>query len=664
MDSTVACGEVPSRAAIGRTVGCRRHWLLWIVVLVALDTWRAVGAASITGGGVTTSGCDGMRYIYQEIGIAPPEDGNDPVTGVEVGGMLCLPPNTGDPMCCTEAIERRLSKKSRAAFDRVLTDQLSRVSSLLTTRATKFDEFFRDLLETSKKDFHEMFKRTYGVIYEQNSYVFTDLFEKLEKYYARGNIELADAMDNFFATLYQKMFTVLNQQYHFDSKYLECVGEHMKDLKPFGDVPHKLSVQVKRSFVATRAFAQALSVAATVSSKMSSLRPGPACGLALMRMTHCSACRGLPSALKACSNYCINVMKGCLAQHAEVDNDWNHFVDAVDKVTDRLVGPFNIEVVVEPINIKISEAIMNFQEKGYDVSQKVFNGCGKPRLGRRDATELQFQTYKFERKNKGGRKGGGGGGRDREGEDHAGMGDGHRGPTLERLVKDIRQKVKDTKNFWTNLPYQICNDEKVAANPVKEENCWNGSTKAKYEPEITGQGMSNQLNNPEVHVDVDRPSSFINEQLYALKLITAKLKNAYNGHDVEWIDYEESSDGGSGSGSGDGEGEEDEVTDDEDGLVEGSGDNYPDEDSPPHTGFGGRGGIQHSVPGIPPVPPIITEVPIRVDSATHTPSPPTSGAGPRRPPIPSHPTGVPGEVKAYLFPIVVMWFGSLFSDWL
>lgn len=47
-------------------------------------------------------------------------------------------------------------------------------------------------------------------------------------------------------------------------------------------------------------------------------------------------------------------------------------VDAMEKVTDRLLGPFNIEMVVEPIDIKISEAIMNFQENGAEVSQKVF----------------------------------------------------------------------------------------------------------------------------------------------------------------------------------------------------------------------------------------------------------------------------------------------------
>lgn len=76
------------------------------------------------------------------------------------------------------------------------------------------------MLAQSKAEFHEMFKRTYGVIYEQNSYVFSDLFNELENYYVRGKVDLAEALDTFFNILYQKMFTVLNSQYKFDDKWV------------------------------------------------------------------------------------------------------------------------------------------------------------------------------------------------------------------------------------------------------------------------------------------------------------------------------------------------------------------------------------------------------------------------------------------------------------
>ena len=43
------------------------------------------------------------------------------------------------------------------------------------------------------------------------------------------------------------------------------------------------------------------------------------------------------------------------------------------KLAERLEGPFNIESVIEPIDVKISEAIMNFQENSDTVSSKVTN---------------------------------------------------------------------------------------------------------------------------------------------------------------------------------------------------------------------------------------------------------------------------------------------------
>lgn len=50
--------------------------------------------------------------------------------------------------------------------------------------------FFKDLLTASKRGFHEMFKKTYGILYEQNAYVFTDFFKELENYYIKGLVSL------------------------------------------------------------------------------------------------------------------------------------------------------------------------------------------------------------------------------------------------------------------------------------------------------------------------------------------------------------------------------------------------------------------------------------------------------------------------------------------
>lgn len=54
-----------------------------------------------------------------------------------------------------------------------------------------------------------MFVRTYGQLYEQNSFLFSAMFDDLEKYYITGGVDLEDAMDDFFHRLYGKMFEVI-----------------------------------------------------------------------------------------------------------------------------------------------------------------------------------------------------------------------------------------------------------------------------------------------------------------------------------------------------------------------------------------------------------------------------------------------------------------------
>lgn len=51
----------------------------------------------------------------------------------------------------------------------------------------------------------------------------------------------------------------------------------------------------------------------------------PACIRALTKMLYCPFCQGMP-AVKPCKNYCLNVMKGCLANQADLDPEWNLYI--------------------------------------------------------------------------------------------------------------------------------------------------------------------------------------------------------------------------------------------------------------------------------------------------------------------------------------------------
>lgn len=52
------------------------------------------------------------------------------------------------------------------------------------------------------------------------------------------------------------------------------------------------------------------------------------CLKGLMKLVYCPYCRGIAS-VKPCSNYCSNVMKGCLANQADLDPEWQNLIGKI-----------------------------------------------------------------------------------------------------------------------------------------------------------------------------------------------------------------------------------------------------------------------------------------------------------------------------------------------
>lgn len=66
----------------------------------------------------------------------------------------------------------------------------------------------------------------------------------------------------------------------------------------------------------------------------------PSCVRAAMKMLYCPYCSG-QVALKPCQNYCLNVMRGCLANQADLDTEWNNFLgewSAEKKIKDVVIN--------------------------------------------------------------------------------------------------------------------------------------------------------------------------------------------------------------------------------------------------------------------------------------------------------------------------------------
>uniref|UniRef100_A0ACB8FA98 Glycerophosphocholine acyltransferase n=1 Tax=Sphaerodactylus townsendi TaxID=933632 RepID=A0ACB8FA98_9SAUR len=131
--------------------------------------------------------------------------------------------------------------------------------------------YFQDLLNKSEKSLYETFPGMYGDLYNQNVKVFKDLYSDLRRYYRGANINLEEALNEFWIHLLERLFKLMNPQYHLTDDYVECMVKHSEQHKPFGEVPRDLKLKATRAFIAVRSFVQGLGVANDVIKKVSQI---------------------------------------------------------------------------------------------------------------------------------------------------------------------------------------------------------------------------------------------------------------------------------------------------------------------------------------------------------------------------------------------------------
>ncbi|XP_056148640.1 glypican-1-like [Lampris incognitus] len=477
------------------------------------------GSSSGGGGGGKARSCSDIRQFYSGKGFALDDVPQSEISGEHL--RICPQGYT----CCTSDMEDNLATQSRREVEGLLKDAGRALQASLTGQYKAFDGYFLELLNRSEVALQETFALAWGALYSQNAQVFSDLYVELRRYCRGANVNLEEVLNDFWSRLLEKLFNQANKQHIIGEDYLECVSKQTETLRPFGDTPRDLKLKVTHTLVAARSFIQGLVVSGEVVRKVSQVQLSQECMRAMMRMTYCPHCRGMASA-RPCANYCSNVMKGCLANQADLNTEWRHLADTMIQVANRFDGTSGVDIVILTLPNRISEAISAMMENIDTVNSKLFQACGNLREGGTSSTGLE-EVLKRGRITV---------------EDRTGPSTGK----MEQLVFDVSRRLKDMQPYWISLPGALCSD-RVATGAGAEDKCWNGMNRARYLPEVMGDGLASQINNPEVEIDITKPDMTIRQQIMQLKIMTHRLKSALNGND---IDFQDASDDVSGSGSG------------------------------------------------------------------------------------------------------------------
>ncbi|CAD7683958.1 unnamed protein product [Nyctereutes procyonoides] len=471
--------------------------------------------------------------------------------------------------CCSSEIEQRLTWDTEATFRGLVEENGSFLVHTLASRHRKFDEIFREMLLSSEHSLALLFHRSFGHLYSQHAPVFSGLFSRLRDYYERSGEGLDDALVDFWAQLLERLFPLLHPQYIFSPDYLFCLTRLASSaddsLKPFGDIPRRLYLQITRALVAARAFIQGLETGRDVVSEALKVPMSEGCKRAVMRLTGCPLCRGVPS-LPPCRGFCFNVANGCLRNQG-LDPDWEAYLDALLLLAEKLQGSFSFELAARSIGVKISEALMYLQDNSVAVSAQVFQQCGNPEriLARaRRAPPPQEEVGRFWTPPAAGAAAAA----------PAGAGAEEERPTttastsMNRLVSawreaaaggtwgtgsggrvwELRERLGRARGFWAGLPTTVCGDPRMAADISQEAApCWTGAGRGRYLSPVVGTSPTEQLDNPEMEKEDSGSDLQTRRRRLQLRAATTRMKVAALGRDLELEDWDEDA---SGSGEG------------------------------------------------------------------------------------------------------------------
>ncbi|XP_063056840.1 glypican-1 [Engraulis encrasicolus] len=431
--------------------------------------------------------------------------------------------------CCTSAMEATLVSLGRREMEGVVREAGRSVQATLNAQYRSFDTYFLELLDGSERWLESEFS-SLGALYERNAGVFREFYAELRRFYRGSPVSLTEALERLWNALTERQLKAAppgdneNITAATSEDFLDCSLKEAEISQLLGPSPHSLQTPLVRTLLSARAFAQGLTTAGEVIRKVSQVPLSDSCNDALMKLMYCGQCHGV-GGLKPCATFCSNVMRGCLANQADLQPEWDTLIATLVQVASSFGGRPSLDEVLYSIPVAISEALRHQQDNMETFTQKVQQVCGtevtvEPTESQSESSRRKRGVSVLEYKTS-----------------------STAAVRLEVQVSDVSSKLKEMQNFWPHLLGSLCKSRAASTN----DRCWNGMGKARYQPELVGAGLANQNNNPEVEVDITRPDMTIRQQIMTLKITTARLLTALSGHDVDYMD---TSDEMSGSGGG------------------------------------------------------------------------------------------------------------------
>ncbi|NXB38089.1 GPC5 protein, partial [Eulacestoma nigropectus] len=384
-----------------------------------------------------------------------------------------------NPTCCTKKMEEMYQTAAKQDIQQVLQTSSATLKFLISHNAAAFQETFEILIRLAENYTSTLFCNAYGNMAAEATVHVQEFFTDVGLFLFGTDISAEEFVSRFFDSLFPVVYNhVINPgPTDISLEYAECLRVARRDIRPFGNVPKKAIGQMGRALLPSRTFLQALNLGIEVINTTDHLHFSKDCSRALLRMQYCPHCQGLTLS-KPCMGYCLNIIRGCLADVAEVDLHWRRYIQSLEELSRAMSGAYDIEHVLLNFHSVVNDALVQARINGPELSEQVNKICGPPVRKPKESPGCSFDQNK----------------------DNQGLKMFSRDSeeTLTNRRKEFISHLRLYRAFYGGLADQLCGNELAAADGLS---CWNGEDVVRrYTHRVVGSGIKAQSANPEVKV--------------------------------------------------------------------------------------------------------------------------------------------------------------------
>lgn len=258
---------------------------------------------------------------------------------------------------------------------------------MLLKSSSKTKQILRDILGVSSIAIDEEVERFTNELY---GYIL-DKTDDDSTYYTSTQVQFVKNVENkltqlttsFFGRLFPILYPLAMNETsrELDAGSRQCLQTHVAEINPFSEITKGLEKDISKTFVATKVLIDALEFGSQMLNFSNLLVLSESsfnvnqCYSALLRMSYCSRCDGHPSSVKPCAGYCLNVMRGCLAEQAsELDSAWSSYYESVDRLmsmVNRGQSLVCLEDLLISLDSRIAEPVQYFKHQNGSLHSKV-----------------------------------------------------------------------------------------------------------------------------------------------------------------------------------------------------------------------------------------------------------------------------------------------------